>query len=409
VARLLLETSSVNRYLAHKQHLLPASRLADVVAVTRNIVALHATDAVAPYLSLWARDPDFGRAALEDALYENRSLAKVLCMRVTMHAVPSDELPFFFQAYDRHRERSYPAEFRSFAGLLVRAGICGAQEAEARLDELQRQVLDVLGEKGPSTVQQISRAVPELKAKVAHDEGKAYAGEFSIGSRLVPRMCAEGLLIRARPRGTWRSNLYEYALLSDWLPEVNLESGTPQQARVWLVRRYLAAFGPATYSDVQWWTGFSKAETKGVLEELEPELVESAIEGISNGYLMLAGDAGRLGAFTGPQSPYVFFLPALDPYIMGYQGRRRFLNSEHRAKVFDRAGNAQPTVWVDGRAVGAWGQSQDGSVIYRLFEPVCDEAQELLASEARRLEIFLDGEVIRPRSQTPFTRALGHR
>jgi hypothetical protein len=93
---------------------------------------------------------------------------------------------------------------------------------------------------------------------------------------------------------------------------------------------------------------------------------------------------------------------------MGYQGRRRFLNSEHRAKVFDRAGNAQPTVWVDGRAVGAWGQSQDGSVIYRLFEPVCDEAQELLASEARRLEIFLDGEVIRPRSQTPFSRALGH-
>jgi len=280
--------------------------------------------------------------------------------------------------------------------------------ARARLDELQCQVLDVLGEKGPSTVQQISRAVPELKAKVAHDEGKAYAGEFSIGSRLVPRMCAEGLLIRARPRGTWRSNLYEYALLSDWLPEVNLESVTPQQARVWLVRRYLAAFGPATYSDVQWWTGFSKAETKGVLEELEPELVEVTIEGISNGYLMLAGDAGRLGAFTGPQSPYVFFLPALDPYIMGYQGRRRFLNSEHRAKVFDRAGNAQPTVWVDGRAVGAWGQSQDGSVIYRLFEPVSDEAQELLASEARRLEIFLDGEVIRPRSQTPFTRALGH-
>ena len=122
MARLLLETSSVNRYLAHKQHLLPTSRLADVVGVTRDIVALHATDAVAPYLSLWARVPDFRQAALEDALYESRTLAKVLCMRVTMHAVPSDELPFFFQAYDRRRERSYPAEFRSFAGLLVQAG-----------------------------------------------------------------------------------------------------------------------------------------------------------------------------------------------------------------------------------------------------------------------------------------------
>ena len=171
------------------------------------------------------------------------------------------------------------------------------------------------------------------------------------------------------------------------------------------MRRYLAAFGPATYSDVQWWTGFSKAETKGVLEELEPELVESAIEGISNGYLMLAGDAGRLDTFTGPQSPYVFFLPALDPYIMGYQGRRRFLNSEHRAKVFDRAGNAQPTVWVDGRAVGAWGQSQDGSVIYRLFEPVGQQEQTLLEDKVQQLEDFLGGEYLPPRFRTSFTRA----
>jgi len=54
-----LPTSSVNSYLAHKQHLLPTSRRSDVVAVTRDIVALHATEAIAPYLSLWARMPAF--------------------------------------------------------------------------------------------------------------------------------------------------------------------------------------------------------------------------------------------------------------------------------------------------------------------------------------------------------------
>jgi len=58
---------------------------------------------------------------------------------------------------------------------------------------------------------------------------------------LVPTMGVLGLLVRARPRGTWRSNLYEYAALSDWLPDVDLESVTPQEARAWLVRRYLAA------------------------------------------------------------------------------------------------------------------------------------------------------------------------
>jgi hypothetical protein len=54
----------VNSYLAHKQHLLPASQVTGVVQATRDIVALHATDPIGPYLSLWARVPDFQRGAL---------------------------------------------------------------------------------------------------------------------------------------------------------------------------------------------------------------------------------------------------------------------------------------------------------------------------------------------------------
>ena len=95
----VLKVSLVNSYLAHKQHLLPASRLADVVQVTRDIVALHATAPTSPYLSLWARVPDFQRQEMEGALYERRDLTRVHCMRMTVHAVPSDEVPFFLQAY----------------------------------------------------------------------------------------------------------------------------------------------------------------------------------------------------------------------------------------------------------------------------------------------------------------------
>jgi hypothetical protein len=196
--------------------------------------------------------------------------------------------------------------------------------------------------------------------------GKPYEGTFSLGSRLMLTMGVLGLLVRARPRGTWRSNLYEYAALSDWLPDVDPESVTPQEARAWLVRRYLAAFGPATLDDVQWWTGFSKGETEEALGALKPAAEEVTIEGLGDGCLMLAEDAQRLRDFAQPDVPYVFLLPGLDPYIMGYRDRGRFLAAEHRAKVFDRAGNAMPTVWVNGRVVGAWGQRKDGSVIYSL-------------------------------------------
>ena len=407
-----MKVSLVNSYLAHKQHLLPTSQLTDVVQVTRDIVALHGTDPTGPYLSLRARVPDFQRQALENALYERRELAKLLCMRVTLHAVPSDEVPFFFQAYSQHRTRP---EVQGFGAFLVQAGLCREQEVEAYLTDLQRRVLDVLVEKGPCTVRQINQAVPELKTKIRHSEGKAYAGEFSVGSYLVPNiMGARGLLIRARPRGTWRSNLYEYAVLSDWLPDVDLESVTPQEARAWLVRRYLAAFGPATLDDVRWWTGFSKGETKKALGTLKPEVVEVAIEGLGNGYLMLADDAQRLRDFSPPDGPYVFFLPNLDPYIMGYRDRRRFLAPEHRAKVFDRAGNAVSTVWVNGQVVGAWGQRKargeprrtNGGIIYGLFEPVGEEDQALLLDEAGRLEDFMGDEYLPPRFRTPFTRTL---
>jgi hypothetical protein len=145
---------------------------------------------------------------------------------------------------------------------------------------------------------------------------------------------------------------------------------------------------------------------------------------------MLADDAQRLRDFARPDVPYVFFLPGLDPYIMGYRDRRRFLVPEHRTKVFDRAGNAMPTVGANGRVVGAWGQRKacgeafgypfdfaqgmakdrprrtNGSVIYSLFEPVGEKERTLLEGEVQKLEGFLGGEFLPPRTHTPFTRAL---
>lgn len=55
----MMDASQVNHYLAHKQHLLPGSGVDDALQATRDIVALHATGATVPYLSLWARVPSF--------------------------------------------------------------------------------------------------------------------------------------------------------------------------------------------------------------------------------------------------------------------------------------------------------------------------------------------------------------
>lgn len=396
--------SQVSTYLAHRQHLLSSARLDDPLQVTHDLVALHGTEPVTPYLSLWARAASFQRVHLEDALYEQRSLVRVLCMRATIHLVPSTELPYFFQAYaggpDAGYRRMLPPE------LLVLAGLCCEADASTRKAAFEQEVLGYLAGHGPASTAEIVQAVPALAAKYHYDVGKPSEGDFSIGSGVIRDLCAQGLLVRGRPRGTWRSNLHEYALHAAWLPDVDLKSVVWREAQAWLVARYVSTFGPVTASDIQWWTGFSQSDTLLALKALSAQTTTIELEGQPGDCVMLQPDAEVLASTGMPEYSYAALLPTLDPLIMGYQNRDRFLVPAQRNKVFDRAGNAMPTVWVDGRVVGVWRQRRDASVVTGLFEPVSSAGQAALTAEARRLEAFLHGEVLMPRSMTPFLRDL---
>jgi len=410
-----VQLDRVNRFLLSKQHLAPGTQEDDVVQVVEDICALHATGALTPYLSLWSRVRGFRRQQLDAELYEIRRLVRVLCMRGTLHIVPSEGLPVIFQATKERPQRDL---LRQEGRMLVQAGLCQEGEESKTLERLHQRIAEVLADMVPSTVSEISEMVPELKLKVRYSVDKPYAGEFSLGSRLVPGMCILGLLVRTKPRGGWRSNLYEYAPLAAWLPDVDLEALTPGEAQARLVRWYLAAFGPATVEDIAWWSGLSKGETRSALstralrrsapkglrgspqgEALSDELVETEIEGLGGGYLMLAADRQRLQEAQLEMEPSVNLLPNLDPYIMGYRDRRRFLAPEHYDQVFDRAGNAFATVWVEGRVVGVW-REMEAAIELLLWQDVESEALTLVEAEARRLGRFLSGEdvevVIRP-------------
>ena len=123
-------------------------------------------------------------------------------------------------------------------------------------------------------------------------------------------------------------------------------------------------------------------------------MIECEIERLGTGYVMLTVGLDHVMASQPVTDPIVNLLPCLDPYIMGYQDRRRFLAPEHRDQVFDRSGNAFATVWVDGRVVGVWRDNRD-EVIELL---VWDNAEKgTLTEEAKRVGRFLcvqDVEVI---------------
>lgn len=69
--------------------------------------------------------------------------------------------------------------------------------------------------------------------------------------------------------------------------------------------------------------------------------------------------------------------------------------------LFDSAGNAGPTCWVDGRIVGGWHQTDDGEVILDLLEDIGGDATQALEAEAGRLTGWFGGRRILPRFPSP--------
>jgi hypothetical protein len=90
---------------------------------------------------------------------------------------------------------------------------------------------------------------------------------------------------------------------------------------------------------------------------------------------------------------------------MGWQQREWYLG-DHVPALFDRNGNAGPTVWCDGRVIGGWAQRKDGTVVHRLLEDVGSACGQAVAAEAARLEGWLGDVRISPRFPSPLHREL---
>jgi hypothetical protein len=90
---------------------------------------------------------------------------------------------------------------------------------------------------------------------------------------------------------------------------------------------------------------------------------------------------------------------------MGWAARGWFLGG-HGPTLFDRNGNAGPTVWWDGRVVGGWAQRRDGEIAFRLLEDVGAEGAAAVGAAAERLGAWLGKARVTPRFRTPLEREL---
>jgi Winged helix DNA-binding domain len=377
--------------LALRHHLAPQARAETAVEVARGMVALHGTDPASVFLAAWARTRRADAGGLERALYEERSLLRVLGMRRTMFVIPTESASVVHGACTR----AIAAEQRRLlVRLLGDAGIAG--DAAAWLEEVEEASLRALRARGKATAVELAADEPRLRQQMLLAEGKNYEALVNITTRVLFLMAADGRIIRGRPRGSWISSQYEWHPIESWLPG-GLAELTAEEARPELARRWLRAFGPAPLSDLRWWTGWTAGDVKRAVAAIATEEVD--LEGATG--LVLAGD---LEPVSSPE-PWAALLPALDPTVMGWAGRGWFLGP-HGPALFDRSGNAGPTVWWGGRVVGGWAQRKDGEVVFRILEDIGREGVSAVEAVADELRGWLGPVRVTPRFRIPLEKEL---
>ncbi len=387
-----IEVAERRARLGLRHHLAPVARADSAVEVARDLVGLHGTDPASVFMAASARMRAANIGAIEQALYDRRVLVRMLGMRRTMFVVPVELAPIVQAACTR---AIAVAERRRLVQLLEQGGVAG--DAAGWLEQVEQATVRALVARGEATAAELSEDEPRLRAQLLLAEGKPYQARQNVATRVLSLLAADGRIIRGRPRGSWTSTQYRWAPIQAWLPG-GMATWPVEAARVELVRRWLAAFGPGTAADLKWWTGWTAGEVRRALTGVGP--VEVELDEGQTG-LVLADDLEPVGI----AEPWVALLPALDPTVMGWSGRGWFLG-EHGPALFDRSGNAGPTVWWDGRVVGGWAQRADGEIAFRLLEDVGADAVAAVQAAAERLGTWLGKVRVTPRFRTPLERGL---
>jgi hypothetical protein len=255
---------------------------------------------------------------------------------------------------------------------------------------------------GTATARQLGQAVPALTQKLyltVRDSDVAIGGAHT---RLLLNLGFDGTIVRGRPSGSWTNSEYPWSVTDQWLPG-GLTGEEVETGAAELARNYLARFGPASLSDLQWWAGWTAATTKRALADIDAVEVDlDAGSGTGVGWILPDDIDDEIG------KQWIAFLPALDPTTMGWKHRAWYLGdlAKFGGPVFDTNGNAGPTIWVDGRVVGGWAQRKSGEVVFELVADVPAKRVKSITAEAQRLRDLIGEARVNVRFPAPMQKEL---
>ncbi|SDM06896.1 winged helix DNA-binding domain-containing protein [Nonomuraea jiangxiensis] len=360
----------------------PTAKAASPEEAARAVVCLHATDPPSVHLSCWARVDALDIDDVERALYDTRSLIRQQSMRETLFVFPRDLVP---AVWGSASARVAAAHRKRLVRDLQRWGPAAEGQGAAWLATAEEAVLAHLADGVPRSSKRVREEVPEAAGVIEQAPDKSWGGRIAIAPRVLTQLSLDGAVARAANAGAWYTSRPTWTTTQAWWGAEVPEALATRQGYAELVSRWLWSYGPGTVDDLAWWFGGTKSAVRTALDDIGAQRV--SLEDGSVGWLREDDLAPVLAA-----EPWVALLPLLDPTVMGWKARAFYLGA-HAPQLFDSAGNAGTTAWVDGRVVGAWVQDPGGVVELRLLDDdVSPQAREALAAEARRLSAWLDGQ-----------------
>ncbi len=366
----------------YRQGLLHTDHYGSAVQLCKQAGPVRAIPGVTAHLSLWARARNQKPILLDQALHTDRTLVRIPAMQSDLFIIPSED----YAAYHHVREALVPTDLYEYLENFGSAN----DDQEPHIATLASHVLDVLSARGACTIEELMDRIPELGKRIPDAPGKKELGTSRLGDRLVPAMCARGILVRADIQGSWRSDHYRFAALSSWLPAVSLDAISSEEAIATIILRYLRAFGPATVGDIVHWIGaVRRGEIVSALYRLGTKVSRLELRDYPGEYYVLTEDIGML---LNPPRPRQItnLLSPRDSYMMAYRDNARFIDRDNLDRVYDWTGDSTGVVLYEGRAVGIWWQrDRYDRVVIRTFEVMTPTQLALIAEEARLMGQFL--------------------
>ncbi|MFJ1746459.1 winged helix DNA-binding domain-containing protein [Streptomyces sp. NPDC088116] len=355
----VLDARALNRATLARQHLLARSDTSAPEAVA-HLCGLQAQEPQEPFTGLWSRLSGFRPAQLDDAL-TGRTVVRTHLMRRTVHLVTADDALAWRARHDTMLRRRVLGTYRrELAGI--------------DLDEVAAAGRAVMADQRPRTMSELVQALEDRWP----GPPRRALGELLVAA-LIP-------MAQLPPRGLWhRSAGVRNLPMATWLErDIDpLPTDDSDPVGEQLLRRYLAAYGPAAGADLRAWCGLAglpdAVKTARAREEFVVFRDERGRE------LLDLPDAPR----PHPDTPApVRFLPAFDNVILGYHDRSRIIDAPHLG--LSVAGHR--TVLVDGRVTATW-TVRDRQLHINSLRPLTAPEQEAVHTEAQDLAAFLDADI----------------